>query len=527
MLANHYSAYNYQKIWMYLVRTRSMTTPNYRTDDNFIFFLAVVVLKAQLKKCEEKFKYIKVKVLIQKQIFCRSSTEFFFFFYLFVWNNGLFLGSGHQILPPSFQVVDSEDLENLQFSLPANSSRYIEVNKSIRFLVSLETATRQDTVLVVNFGDGIVGTFSLDATNTSAISDCSEPVFLLKDYGESCQLFGEICYVYTKPGYFKPQILAKNNISSISQALNVQIVVHEKPTTTKIVSKNFIATNMQAFFIVISPLLTNVTFVSWSIKSENKVILNQTGFAQLMHIFSKKGHYEITAVFENSEKSMEKAQKIVVIREAIGKVLLQQLTSYLLKVGECLTFHAEVLTGNQVNFVWNIAGEVYSTQGNLTSSRSYVFHTPGRYNISVSAYNEVSNITKFLPQEVVVQQPIEFLELLLNEVLPHDSSVLLCVRVIRGSDVSLWWDFGTSWQNPDIVLRNESKLCIEHRFPYLGFVNITVMAVNEVSNVTETCEVLIEAPVTTIDLHILRPTAVGIPIIFSAKTNGKSTTFLF
>ena len=394
-------------------------------------------------------------------------------------------------------------------------------------MVSLETATRQDTVLVVNFGDGILGTFSLDATNINTISDCSDPVFLLKDYGEGCQLLGEICYVYRKPGYFKPQILAKNNITNISQKLSAQIIVHEKPTKTEIMSKAFFAANTKAFFMVLSPLLSNITSVSWLIKSENKVHLNRTGLAQLEHVFPKKGRYEITAVFENSVSSSEKVQKFVVIREAIENVHLQPLPSYLLKVGESLTFHAEVSSGNQVTFDWNLGEEVYSTQGNLTSSRSHVFHTPGRYNISVNAYNEVSNVTKFLPQEVIVQQPIEFLELLINEVLPHDTPVLLCVRVIRGLDVSLFWDFGMAWENPRIALRNESKLCIEHQFRYLGFVNISVMALNEVSNVTETCEILIESAVTTIDLRILRSPAVGIPIIFSAKTTGKFEFFFF
>uniref|UniRef100_A0A0L8G058 PKD domain-containing protein n=1 Tax=Octopus bimaculoides TaxID=37653 RepID=A0A0L8G058_OCTBM len=415
-------------------------------------------------------------------------------------------------------IVQSQYLKDLSFNLPLNANKFYQVNEPVHFLVSFFTATREDTLLQIDFGDGNKKMFILDANHTSHTSDCQAPVLLRKDYGDGCYLQGEVCYTYSIPGNFKPHVTAKNNISSVKATMDLELIVYEEIKSSVILSNIFIPKYKNTTFFLKSPILSKSHPIRWVIRTNEQIVLNTTASSYLQHSFQDIGQHNVSATFHTLQQDQETVQKIIFVKERITSVTLQPVSNYFLETGQSVTFYAHTSVSTPVNFYWNIGGKTYSLQKNFTSSQSHVFKNAGEFHVSVSTYNEVSNVTATLAQRIVVQEPIKLLELLTDEVVSVNVPVLLCVQVMSGSDFNLLWNLGNSLQNYELVKKNGSYACIEHIFKTVGSVNISVVAFNYISNITESWEVLVEEPLTYFSIDILRPTLIGIPIMFVMRT---------
>ncbi|GAB1601011.1 polycystic kidney disease protein 1-like 1 [Argonauta hians] len=415
-------------------------------------------------------------------------------------------------------IVQSQHLETLSFKLPPNSNKFYQVSEPVHFLVSFFTATREDTLLLVNFGDGNQKMFILDANHTSHSSDCEAPVLLRKDYGDGCNLQGEICYTYSKPGIFTAHITAKNNISSVEATMDPKLIVYQKIETAVILSSIFIPKKRISTFLLKSPILSGSQPVRWLVRSKGQIFYNSTDLPYIKYTFADVGQYVVSAVYHTVKGGQEKIEKTVYVKEPIRNVTIQSVDNFFLQTGQSVTFCAHTSLNSLVNFHWNIAGKIYSLPKNLTSCQSHIFKDIGEFDVSVSSTNEVSNVTATLKRKILVQEPIEFLELEVVETLSINIPVLLCVRVVSGSDFNLLWNLGNSLQMYNLVSKDGGHTCIKHTFTTLGFLNISVVAFNHISNLTESTEVFVEEPLMHFDVDILRPTLPGVPVMFVIRT---------
>ncbi|XP_048589509.1 polycystin-1-like [Nematostella vectensis] len=164
--------------------------------------------------------------------------------------------------------------------------------------------------------------------------------------------------------------------------------------------------------------------------------------------------------------------RIKYLRIRLGSHLLQTGAEFLV----ALFFHE----GEDVRYTWKMGDGGPAIERSRPLAFQHVYHRPGVYQISVFAYNRVSNMTDAV--SVVVQDTIEGLKPL-STVAPKEPNERFNVswNIEKGTNVSFFLEFGDGTSSMTIKQLGAGPYSIDHAYLNVGHFLIRVTASNQVT----------------------------------------------
>ena len=423
------------------------------------------------------------------------------------------------------------NLSNLTIGLMPNASSVSTPSAPIKFLVTMVTMSRKETSIKFNFGDGVEKSFLLkEEVDELAEDNSMDRVRLTASYGQGCTLNVEIDHMFSKQGHFRPLVVATNTISNVSARLSSAIDIFKELEGASIQVPEAVAinrtVNITVMFLVAS---MNITY-NWSITSPDNNTQRDLITSQpiISMDFVREGVYKILVSAHNPINSL-KVERSVIVEIPVKGLTLTSTQSHFLLTGSTFVFRARISQGTQVAFRWSLpeenAPETYIINDKQNSTASHVFRTVGAYNISVQAFNRVSQLHVNYSKTILVQNKVTGLTVFTPGPVLLGNVSLISAMVASGSDVRFDVDYGLGREGINKTLPH--RFLWEHSFPLAASYAVQIYAFNHVSMVTKMVEVEVQAPIGDVTLTTCRPVLIGQPSLFVAKIKGKNVYFYF
>ena len=434
-------------------------------------------------------------------------------------------------------------LGDVSFSLATDYSRAaVKVNEPIRFVVNVETTFRQNTQLIVDFGEGDPRQVSLqEARNrtengtTQYVQDVLEGelegLALVASYGEGCNLSVEFHYEYQQQGSFTPDILIVNNYSFVPRYFREPIIVQNELTVPKLQMDEVVlvnaSTELQLSFLTSS---VNMSLI-WTIFDQDNNLLDNitTNASHLTYIFQESGRYMVSVTATNLINSVSTVGSIIAQHSIDNLSAFCSPHQYIL-LGQKVSCMAEVTKGDDVIFEWNFKdnGRIAKVITNHSSVADHVYLHPGRYSVGVMAFNSVSRRLMTL-HPVTVEEALSEVDFFTSGPSLVGDPVYLIAKLDCGCTfIEFEFDLGDGRRSYKDVKRTDGNLYyLSHAFQQAGVYNVTVYASNHVSEVNETIQVLIQSGLEDVQFDILnKPIVQGLTTLLVAQSAGRTSLTL-
>ena len=200
----------------------------------------------------------------------------------------------------------------------------ISPESTVTFVVSMVTASRQDTILVVDFGDGQAHTYQINV-NEPRVQGLGGPhindyIYVIEDYGDGCNLQLEIPHVYVNQGLYIVNIHASNNHSEATARLDKSVTVLSELIGVQIYGPVVVAQGRVTRFTAVpqsSPI--NVTY-TWTVLDGRDHPIHQvvTTESQLVYTFQNLEVYTVEVQASNVISFQEASVSVGVQQAVLG-----------------------------------------------------------------------------------------------------------------------------------------------------------------------------------------------------------------
>ncbi|KAK2179461.1 hypothetical protein NP493_490g01043 [Ridgeia piscesae] len=154
----------------------------------------------------------------------------------------------------------------------------------------------------------------------------------------------------------------------------------------------------------------------------------------------------------------------------------------------------------------------------MSSIATHAFSTPGDYNVSVTVTNMLKSVTASLPFLVSVQEPIAGLSLTPSNPTLLANMTTFVATVTQGSHIRFRFHFGAESELSPVTSTNKS-VTVRHKFEDAGSYEVTVHAVNDVSEESRTVTIIVQAAVSSVSIKTTPAAVVGEHTPFCAHLN--------
>lgn len=425
-------------------------------------------------------------------------------------------------------------INNLSLSL-VEGSHFTNPNTSLIFSLKMETADREQAVLSLEFGDGIVYNQSLRDVNETFISGGSANpanMYLTASYGDGCQLIVSFSHKYALSGRYSPKTLIQSNGTAYLAELSEAIIVQRSIEDVQLEASSSYPLGSEGSILAVVLFETNNMTYEWTVMLGRETIAaDTTQNGSFIQVFDLEGQYIVQVTVKNLV-SQSSAVKVVRVQKAITSVSISAPEEgFVVPLDQIVTFEASSESGTDPTFHWVFQnGSTYDDIGLADASGRVIFsivnHTfteVGDYNVSVTAFNLVSEVTQRLDQSMVVQEPISGLssQSVHPTVLNQISQIAL--RVIRGSHVK----FTINENGKEELLQSESsedgQFVVTTLPSETGMHYVNITAFNNVSEASTVVMLLVQEPISNLTLHLYPLSLSKVALVTSF--DGKSKTF--
>ncbi len=227
------------------------------------------------------------------------------------------------------------------------------------------------------------------------------------------------------------------------------------------------------------------------------------------HTYLAAGDYTATVTASNAV-SLLTAEVAVLVEEPIaGLVAVNDGPTAL---GQATALTATIISGTNVAYSWAL-GDGSAGSGAVVAHN---YTLSGLYTATVTASNVVSRLTA--TTVVLVQEPIAGLMAVSDSPTALGQATALTATVLTGTEVAYSWSFGDGSTAGGAV--------VTHTYPAPTFYTVTVTASNAVSLLTATLPVLVEEPITGLQVASDSPTLLGsLTHLTATLLTGTNVTF--
>jgi len=376
-------------------------------------------------------------------------------------------------------------------------SPVIAVNQTFRLFVTLSTTALQNSSLSVDFGDGSFTTAALqpgvalamnstpDASNDVSVHDRAGGLVKIShdNYGSTCQLRVELSHIYAFEGDF-----------------NVSVVVHASRIEETIMARNWTLAIVRRFIEEVSVLVDSVVTVQRNVTVEafvspvslflkyhwtvldvadrtniSVVLLTTTNVPHVQLILVDVGDYLINVTVGNEVSSATDSVIITASVPISALSLSCDNNSYFL-INAKFDCVATVRDGTDVGFMWDFdaGNSVHVTSGNSSSVATVVFPAVGKYNVTVTAWNNLNMETVWQAVDIA-GNVFKLITLATTEPAVVGRPVNVTVCSVQAANLTVEFDFvGGTHQ---LVLNSELRVVTaSHVYLHPGSHAVTVKA---------------------------------------------------
>ncbi|XP_021343133.1 uncharacterized protein LOC110443309 isoform X2 [Mizuhopecten yessoensis] len=420
-------------------------------------------------------------------------------------------------------------LDDPTFTMTTGSKDVVSPGEPIRFLVALEITARIGATLEVEFGDGEHHSTELKDTNSTSMALYSDhgPMMVVASYGQGCRLQVQFEHAYHRQGTYRPHMTVYNGNDSVNnRQQNVTgkfqgyIRVINRLNGARLESKHTVAVGQISKFQVelMSPSL-NVSY-HWSIMDEhdNDLGMMNTSVNHIWYNFSEAGVYQVSVRAANIISEVQTATTIVV-QEPLTDLQLTCNPKTCIRVDQLLRCSATVVHGSNPKFIWKIPNRhtILSsvTKQHGLSMANYTFDMRGRFNISVQAKNDVSDITKSVDSLICVQEPVTCVSIESYGPVPLGRATEFEITVAPMTFVMFKFESGLDrrlWESVTVQqFLQDDGFYVAYEFEQAGIHDVTVTAYNNVSSASHSIKVLVMRAVPPLDVKVIGAAMVGRP----------------
>ncbi|XP_023932840.1 uncharacterized protein LOC106163484 [Lingula anatina] len=242
-------------------------------------------------------------------------------------------------------------------------------------------------------------------------------------------------------------------------------------------------------------------------------VMNSTNAWLYSHNYSTKGTYITTLNVSNDINNMFLLTEVVIEEYIIG--LSIGVNSRHARVNELVSLNGTIDWGSDHVYNWNLENGIpegmYTTNSTASSSIFHRFRMPGVYNISLTASNQVNQMTVF--DSIIVQHPIQNLSISGRKFslrpIPEgkvNATFALQVEAPLPTDAIFEVEFGDD--TPPITMRYQ----LNYTFPALGVYNVQMNCSNvltENQSVSADAYVPVESKITSFEWLEVGPVTFG------------------
>ncbi|XP_064606461.1 LOW QUALITY PROTEIN: polycystin-1-like [Liolophura sinensis] len=355
---------------------------------------------------------------------------------------------------------------------------FIEKSTQAEMTVVVDVRVGANVTVVKKVGDGVALTESLITNDTSLVQHFSQ--------------------FYTTPGVFEVTVTFSDIFQSVSTSRNLTII---NPMSGVLVSakEDILPVSLNAQLQLVVPG-QNLGYITHTWTFGDGISMNSSGTnALIRHKFSSAGSYTVRVVVSNGVRSVLESLNITVEEAIIGLSLSYDGPKSSQSV---VYFTLEMQSGSDVRFSINTGdGTVY----NLTMlTFNHQFSGPGVYNVTVSAWNQVSSASTALLVYAMGADMLEVVSVQTPGCTALGSSVNLTAEVINTVPVPLFytWIFGD--QTTQLT---QDKDTVTHLYGTPGVFTVQVYVNNTVKTKSASAEVCIQEEITALSLSRLSPLA--------------------
>lgn len=435
------------------------------------------------------------------------------------------------------QIVVDRNISSLMIGLTeSQDGSKMRTNEITQFSVSLETASRNNTSLEINFGDGDIQKYALrydsSGTDTNPLLNDVDFIAVTASYDEGCLLEVDIEHVYTKEGVFRVSVAVfsehvhrqsaelTENITVLSQITGP--VLHMSHNSVVAVNKTFkVSATFQQKSVTASYI--------WTLVNEDSGVKQTilTSQPNLEHVFTDLGNYRVKLTAQNNLGSVDADPVFINVQRRLVNLVLSSPSENDLyfPVGHTLLLEASLDDGSDVKFKWNVDGSsptlIRMTNVNLTSLANITFKHPGVYIASVKAWNQLGKMSANLSHHIIVQEPISGLFLQSSGTVLLGLNFTLVIQVKTGTDVTFEVNFGDG-NKQTVSSTLERDVRVNHTYTACCNFTIVVKANNNVmrNKVTTTMEVEVQRDVGKLAIWNNFTPEKDQPVVFVAKIAG-------
>ncbi|XP_053712232.1 polycystin-1 isoform X2 [Synchiropus splendidus] len=295
-------------------------------------------------------------------------------------------------------------------------------------------------------------------------------------------------YTYRSAGNFTIHVQVANLYETVNKSMRIEVRPHISHLHVSCTPLYPTAGESLLLESETEPGMDHVVY-TWNLSDDTGEV--HVTHSNITHTFLSAGVYNIT-VRANNTVSVQTAWLVVEVVERIsGLSVTHSGASELNSVTE---FKAEVVRGTAL--MWNFTFGDGFVRRNLTEGfTSHVYKSPGRYEVKVTAFNQVSQANQSIFVEVF--------RLAIGGIQPTgcvmaEVTVELTAQVSGNvSGFAFHWLFGDG--SPLAVVTGSSS--VDHRFTHQGVFPVNVTVISPVTSVSYTSDVCVQTPISKMELQ--------------------------
>ncbi|XP_076349473.1 uncharacterized protein LOC143246519 isoform X3 [Tachypleus tridentatus] len=409
-------------------------------------------------------------------------------------------------------VAVDQKLGNLTLSLHPDSKSVFQPKTVVKFLVSVTTTNRLGTQLSMGFDDDHKIEAQLSDTQITNRNHGRKDVMVVADYGSRCELDLTIRHSYHREGEFYPSVIVDNGYLRKTAEMKQAVRVYQLLEGRMILPEKHVETDTAVEFrfqIIREQDSIFRRHVRWRLFNQtNSLVTEEIKKGQDMlsweFRFMYPGQYRVYATVLGPINSISDSFSFTV-QDKVSGVTLIPLETHIVRSGYTICFKATYRTGSDVSCSWdlglNCTSCLQSVQSDLTNCTVVVtFPVAGSFLVSVLAKNLVSEERASLTSPVEVQEEVSGLHVSSNSPIIAGSILEVRVTLLQGSDIRVKLKIPELKISSEMITDHKKTFLLKHRLNEANQYNVTVVAVNNVSEVTAFTVVFVERPFQTVGI---------------------------
>jgi len=423
-------------------------------------------------------------------------------------------------------------------------SPIIAVNQTLKLIITLSTTTLANSSLSVDFGDNSSTTVALcpevalatDNTDDSDVHDSGDGIVRIfwDNYRLTCELHIEMLHIYTTDGDSNISVTAlATRLEDVTMVKNWTVVHVRSPIGDMSVSVESVVAVQQNFTVgILMSSVSRYLKYHWTVSAFDlmqdginfsAILSTSTDHPELALILIDVGDYLINVTVDN-EISESSVDVIITAAMPVSAVLLSCDGDEYISTNAVFDCVAAVEKGTDVGFVWafNDGIAVHTTTINGSSTATVMYPAVGRYNITVTAWNQLGAKTAW--KTVNIDENVFRLSASATEPVLVGKPVSVMACCVLRSNLSVEVDFGSG--SHQLLLDPESSMVTaSHVYQLPGVYIVTVKAENSVSVAVTHVLVQVLEHISDVDLKLVSSLIAGRHSVFMATFNGNFSLF--